>query len=74
MQLLIEEDDAGRALEDDICDAFAAEVLLPDAVVDEIFSSEGPTALNIVTLMHASGASRKPAACDPFSGSLVAAT
>lgn len=56
-------DDEWRTLEDRICDAFAAEVLLPDDVVSSLLAAEhlGPTAAQVVELFHASDASR--AAC-----------
>ena len=59
VKLLEAEKDVGRALEDDICDAFAAEVLLPDAHVDEFIDAKGPTADSVLDLMRESKASRE---------------
>lgn len=59
VQLLEKEEDNGRALEDDICDAFAAEVLLPDEIVDRFVNQKGPTAYDVVDLIHGSSASRE---------------
>lgn len=53
------EDDIGRALEDDICDAFAAQVLLPDDLVAEYIDAKGPTAHAVFDLMRGSDASRE---------------
>jgi hypothetical protein len=50
--------DGGLLLEDAACDAFAAEILLPAALVERHFSPTGPTAGGIVDLWQASGASR----------------
>ncbi|MFG2445009.1 ImmA/IrrE family metallo-endopeptidase [Nocardia fluminea] len=58
--LLFEEPDEGRALEEDICDAFAAMVLIDDALVKRSLDG-GVTASNLVRLFEASRASR--AAC-----------
>ncbi|VXB72521.1 ImmA/IrrE family metallo-endopeptidase [Aeromicrobium sp. 9AM] len=48
-------------LEEQICEAFAAEILLGADVVDEIIGDDIPTAKSIADLHHATGASR--AAC-----------
>jgi Zn-dependent peptidase ImmA (M78 family) len=59
ISILEEEPDAGKALEDDICDAFAAEVLLPEDVVNETVGPKGPTAENVIELFEKSQASRE---------------
>lgn len=51
--------DRGAALEEDICDAIAAEILLPAHVVAEHIAPEGPTARGVAALFHASQASRE---------------
>jgi Zn-dependent peptidase ImmA (M78 family) len=51
--------DGGTALEEDICDAIAAEILLPSEVVDEHIGPDGPTARGVAALFHASQASRE---------------
>jgi len=48
--------------EDLACDAFAADVLLPDQSVDSIIDANGPTASDVVALFDRTGASRS-AAC-----------
>ncbi|MFE6509223.1 ImmA/IrrE family metallo-endopeptidase [Nocardioides sp. NPDC057767] len=48
--------------EDLACDAFAAEVLLPDQSVESIIDAKGPTASDVVALFERTGASRS-AAC-----------
>jgi hypothetical protein len=48
-----------RALfEDFACDAFAAAILLPDAVVELVINQSGPTAVDLVALYRRSSASR----------------
>ncbi len=59
VKLLETEEDVGQALEDDICDAFAAEVLLPDSHVDEFIDQKGPTACSVLDLIRESKASRE---------------
>lgn len=44
--------------EDLACDAFAADMLLPDRVVDSVIDAKGPTATDVVTLYRRAGASR----------------
>ena len=44
--------DAGRRLEEKIADAFAAEILIPTDVVDEVFGGGAPTARAVVELFH----------------------
>jgi len=51
--------DGGEALEEAICDAFAAEILLPDELVDRHLPPEGPTARSIANLFANSAASRE---------------
>jgi Zn-dependent peptidase ImmA (M78 family) len=50
--------DHGAALEEASCDAFAATILLPDALVDTYIGRGGPTAPQVVDLWNASSASR----------------
>lgn len=52
---------ARKALEEDVCDAFAAEVLLPATLVDEVLEGGEVTAQALATLAERSRASR--AAC-----------
>jgi len=59
VRLLESEDDGGFALEDVVCVAFAAEILLPDQLVGEVFGPKGPTAATLVDLMDSSDASRE---------------
>lgn len=60
---LAELDDEWHGLEDRICDAFAAEILLPADLVAGVLTDDrlGPTASQVVELFHLSDASR--AAC-----------
>jgi hypothetical protein len=48
----------GRVLEDAVCDAFAAAVLLPDELVDQHIPAAGPTVHDVVRLHARSSASR----------------
>lgn len=57
-QELADAGDRGRILEDAICDAFAASVLLPDDLVDQHIPAGGPSVYDIVELNAASSASR----------------
>lgn len=57
-QNLAEAGDRGRLLEDAVCDAFAASVLLPDALVGEHIPAAGPSVYDIGDLNAASSASR----------------
>ncbi|MGO9334452.1 MAG: ImmA/IrrE family metallo-endopeptidase [Acidimicrobiales bacterium] len=52
-------DDGGMALEEAIADAVAAELLIPDSVVDQFIDKKGPAARAIVDLYHATLASRE---------------
>ena len=61
MGALLDEADDGVALEDAACDAFAAEILLPTALVEEHLA-DGVTASAVTQLWRASSASRA-AAC-----------
>jgi hypothetical protein len=61
-----------EAFEDASCDAFAARILLPDAMVDAFVSSRGPTAQSAVELFEASNASRA-AICVRLAGQLQSA-
>lgn len=62
MDVLLEQPDNGTALEDAACDAFAAEILLPDTLADQHITTAGPTADTTVALWRAGSASRM-AAC-----------
>lgn len=46
------------AFEDMACDAFAANILLPDEAVDSVINTEGPTAGDVVALYERTRASR----------------
>ncbi|WP_158068611.1 ImmA/IrrE family metallo-endopeptidase [Ornithinimicrobium sp. CNJ-824] len=48
----------GQVLEDAVCDAFAASIILPDELVDQHINAAGPTVHDIVDLHGASSASR----------------
>lgn len=54
---LARQSDHGRRLEEQVCDAFAAEVLLGQDVVDQVLGGEAPTAEAVVRLRAATGAS-----------------
>ena len=56
-------DEAGRRLEERIADAFAAEILIPTAVVDEVFGDGPPTARAVVELFHHSRTAGSREAC-----------
>jgi uncharacterized protein DUF955 len=58
MDLLLQQPDNGLIIEEAACDAFAAEVLLPDGLVGRFIDHRGPTGPQIVDLWHASVASR----------------
>lgn len=62
MDVLLAEPDGGAALEDAACDAFAADILLPDTLADRHITALGPTADAAVALWRVSNASRM-AAC-----------
>ncbi len=57
-QALLHAGDRGRLLEEGVCDAFAAAVLLPDSLVDEHLGADGPTVGSINSLNTATIASR----------------
>lgn len=57
MTALLAEPEGGQALEDAACDAFAAQVLLPDRLVDDHLPV-GATAAGVAALWQASSASR----------------
>lgn len=57
-QELADAGDRGRLLEDAVCDAFAASVLLPDALVDQYIPATGPSVYDIGDLNAVSSASR----------------
>ncbi len=52
----------GRVLEDAVCDAFAAGVLLPDELVDEHIPAAGPSVYDVAAL-HASSSASRAAVC-----------
>lgn len=62
MGVLLAQPDGGTALEDAACDAFAADLLLPDTLADQHVTAAGPTADAAVALWRAGSASRM-AAC-----------
>jgi IrrE N-terminal-like domain len=57
--ILWHEPDGGTGLEEDVSDAFAAEVLLPQHLVDEIIGDAGPTAAAVADLFATTQASRE---------------
>ena len=58
---LAKQSDNGRRLEEQVCDSFAAEVLLGQDVVDRVLGEEAPSAESVLLLREETGASR--AAC-----------
>lgn len=58
MDALVERSDGGLGLEDEACNSFAGQVLLPDEVSRGHFSVRGPTADDVVALWDAAHASR----------------
>ena len=62
MRLDFEEYEEPGQVEENVCDEFAASILLPDEMVDEHISETGPTAADVIALWEASHASRA-AAC-----------
>jgi IrrE N-terminal-like domain len=59
VNLLAAEPDGGGRLEEQIADAVAAELLLPDRLVDEVIGARGPTAAEVADLFDRSQASRE---------------
>lgn len=57
--LLFDEPDGGERLEERICDAVAAELLLPAALVDGYIGYAGPHARDVMNLAYDSQASRE---------------
>lgn len=57
-QALAAAGERGRVLEDAVCDAFAAGVLLSDELVDQHIPAAGPTVYDVASLHAASSASR----------------
>ena len=57
-QTLLDAGNGGRLLEEAVCDAFAASVLLPDDLVDQHIPAAGPSVYDIGDLNAASSASR----------------
>jgi hypothetical protein len=62
LRLDLEDYEEPAKMEESVCDAFAAAILLPDELVDEHIPVTGPTAADVVGLWGASNASRA-AAC-----------
>lgn len=56
-EALSQQSDLGQRLEEQVCDSFAAEVLLGQDVVDRVLGDVDPTAESVVALRDASGAS-----------------
>jgi hypothetical protein len=54
-----DEPDQGKKLEEDVCDAIAAELLIPPEVVEDHIGSRGPTAQAVLELREATKASRE---------------
>jgi hypothetical protein len=54
-----EHPDKDRKLEEDVCDAVAGELLLPDEIVDRHIGDRGPTAASVVSLFRDHQASRE---------------
>lgn len=57
--LLFQEPDQGERLVEDVCDAIAAELLLPEALVDDYLDPRGPTGRAVLNLFRGSNASRE---------------
>lgn len=57
--ILWREPDGGTGLEEDVSDAFAAEILLPQQLVDKIVDDAGPTAAAVAELFAVTQASRE---------------
>ncbi len=57
--LLEAEPDFGANLEDDICDALAGQVLIPDTVIEQVTPAKGPTAESVIELFEQTQASRE---------------
>lgn len=62
MRLDLEDYEEPGQVEENVCDEFAAAILLPDEMVDEHIPKAGPTAADVIALWEASHASRA-AAC-----------
>ena len=54
-----EQPDKDKKLEEDVCDAVAGELLLPDEIVDRYIGARGPTANAAISLFHDQKASRE---------------
>lgn len=54
-----EQPDKDRKLEEDVCDAVAGDLLLPDDIVDRYIGARGPTANAVISLFHDRKASRE---------------
>lgn len=54
---LAKQSDHGRRLEEQVCDSFAAEVLLGQDIVDRVLGDEAPSAESVLLLRGESGAS-----------------
>lgn len=55
---LLDRDDGGAALEEAACDLFAAQVLIPDDIVERVLGSGTPAATDLVRLWSETEASR----------------
>lgn len=58
MDVLLDQPDGGTTLEESACDAFAADILLPQTLADQHITEAGPTADAAVALWRSSNASR----------------
>jgi Zn-dependent peptidase ImmA (M78 family) len=61
LDALFKEHDGGAALEEDICDAFAASILIPRSLTQSVLS-DGVTAQRVADLKHRTNASREACA------------
>lgn len=55
--------DGGVVLEEDLCDAIAAELLIPTGHVDAVIGAQGPTAASVVELIDATPNASVEACC-----------
>jgi hypothetical protein len=72
IDLLASQPDGGAALEEEVADAIAAELLLPEILVDQVIGARGPTAAEVTDLFARSQASRE-ACCVRASQRIVGA-
>jgi hypothetical protein len=61
-QALLDAGARGHTLEEAVCDAFAAAVLLPDALIEEHLTAPGPT-VESVRALHAASVASRAAVC-----------